>query len=57
MDCGRDAGGVAMIHTSSVNKNKYGWDHSKTQLQNSDACETIINFVTFCANLAFERIS
>jgi len=28
---------------------------TKTQLQNSDACETIINFVTFCANLAYNK--
>ena len=28
---------------------------TKTHLQNSDACETIINFVTFCSNLAYNK--
>ena len=41
--------------TNTVNNNRYGWDQSigkaKRNKQNSDACETIINFVTFCVNL------
>ena len=28
---------------------------TKTKQKNSDACETIINFVTFCANLAYNK--